>query len=908
MASRISFKQMQEDITDYIGGQVFLKADKVTDYEVSINVSASNVKEHNGNLLPKLQKENVKLIQIIDDDNILVGIAFVKSYNNTSDEYEIIAVEYGKGNFAIYKSKIDLDLVVDNEVTLTLTDLDITGITMKDLAVNQIVYDKNKTVGFISSIDLTNNNFKVKTMTTDTIATGVKIYKYTNTLDNTIDNQVTINFSDLDVGTTPITDLQEEQLVYDKEGTVSKIISIDTTANTLDIKAITTDTKAIQDRIEVSELDKTINNTTTIPYADIITTITDVSELVVNQLVYDKDGTVAKITSIDTTNNEIETVTITTAGGGSVSTDRIKTNNFLSVNIGSTSQIPVSTLSETDITKLKENQIVFDSNGAVGYISSIDTTNSQIGVTTMTVVGGSQLTRLLSNEELNKTILGNTTLEYTDLVTSLTVNELVENLLVYDADGTVAKIDSISTNTTSGITTIVTTTLTTSADDSFDMKYYRYNNALDKTVDTTHNILFSDLNIPATTTINDLQVEQIVFDGDGTVSKIENIDTINGEVTVRIISSGITNTPIKEYKTTETLSQVIDSQQVINIPAGLNVNDIEIDQLVYDQEGTVARIVGIDTTASTLTVQIMTGLGMPTAPDHKKPTIKNGGSGYAVNDIVETTTSGIFVKVTAVDTNGIITDVLYDNTATAASTSGTKAIIDYDQVIYGGYGKNWYELQGASVLVAQTVAEGFTYIQGYEYSIDNAGTSYAIDDIIATNVTDQYIRVTGVDVNGEILSVEYTRDTTINTSGNSATITATSSTNVFIIPDDRWNTGTALFTITNDDGASVQFLRTDPITTKYNAGASGKIYKFVYNPINGTITQSFAQMSGGSATEIPGVTFEENHIYKEGDLIVRNNKMYVCNGDYTSTNDFDTDLANGNWQQYEVMEIGGEIV
>ena len=529
MASKISFKQMQEDITDYIGGQVFLKSDKVTDYEVSINVSTSDIKEHNGNTLPKLQKENVKLIQIIYDDDILVGIAFVKSYNNVTDEYEVIAVEYGKGNFAIYKSKIDLDLVVDNEVTLTLTDLDTTGITTKDLAINQIVYDKNKTVGFISSIDLTNNNFKVKTMTTDTIATGVKIYKYTNTLDNTIDNQVTINFSDLDVGTTPITDLQEEQLVYDKEGTVSKIISIDTTANTL-------------------------------------------------------------------------------------------------------------------------------------------------------------------------------------------------------------------------------------------------------------------------------------------------------------------------------------------------------------------------------TVQIMTGLGMPVAPDHKKPTIKNGGSGYAVNDIVETTTSGIFVKVTAVDTNGIITDVLYDNTATAASTSGTKAIIDYDQVIYGGYGKNWYELQGASVLVAQTVAEGFTYIQGYEYSIDNAGTSYAIDDIIATNVTDQYVRVTDVGTSGEILSVEYTRETTVNASGSTATITATSSTNVFIIPDDRWNTGTALFTITNDDGASVQFLRTDPITTKYNAGASGKIYKFVYNPINGTITQSFAQMSGGSATEVPGVTFEENHSYKEGDLIVRNNKMYICNGDYTSTNDFDTDLANGNWQ------------
>ena len=333
---------------------------------------------------------------------------------------------------------------------------------------------------------------------------------------------------------------------------------------------------------------------------------------------------------LDITNNNLVVIS------GSVSTDRIKTSNFLSVNVGSTSQIPVSNLSETDITKLKENQIVFDSNGAVGYIASIDTTNNQIGVTTMTVVGESQLTRILSNKKINKTILGNTTLNFTDLTTSLMVNELVENLLVYDEDGTVAKIDSINTDTTTGVTTIKTTTLTTSVDDSFDMKYYRYINALNKTVDTTQNILFSDLN--TTVTINDLQIEQIVFDSDGTVSKIENINTTDNEVTVRIITKD--EMLMKEYKITETINLVVDSQQLVNIPTGVNINDIKLDQLVYDDNGTVAKIISVDSTTNKMMIQTITGLGMPIAPDTKEFKIENGGTGYQKGDIVESLKPG----------------------------------------------------------------------------------------------------------------------------------------------------------------------------------------------------------------------------------------------------------------------------
>ena len=600
---------------------------------------------------------------------------------------------------------------------------------------------------------------------------------------------------------------------------------------------------------------------------------------------------------LDITNNNLVVIS------GSVSTDRIKTSNFLSVNVGSTSQIPVSNLSETDITKLKENQIVFDSNGAVGYIASIDTTNNQIGVTTMTVVGESQLTRILSNKKINKTILGNTTLNFTDLTTSLMVNELVENLLVYDEDGTVAKIDSINTDTTTGVTTIKTTTLTTSVDDSFDMKYYRYINALNKTVDTTQNILFSDLN--TTVTINDLQIEQIVFDSDGTVSKIENINTTDNEVTVRIITKD--EMLMKEYKITETINLVVDSQQLVNIPTGVNINDIKLDQLVYDDNGTVAKIISVDSTTNKMMIQTITGLGMPIAPDTKEFKIENGGTGYQKGDIVESLKPGVFVEVTSVDpVTGAITGIT-DTTSTISTAHGTQAKISEEQVIYGGYGRNWAQLSDAAVQVAIVVAEKFEYDEGYSFEIVNAGSGYAVGNVIATDNPDVFVSITSVGVSGEILDVQYTRQDKVNTSGSDANISAVADKNVFIILDKYWNEqGIAIFSLTNDDGAWVEFLRTDDSLVKYSAGPNNKTYKFVYNPVNGTITQSYTECSSGG--NVSGITFEDNKSYLEDDLIMHNNKLYKCTQNYTSTNDFDTDLANGYWEQYLAVEIGGEIV
>lgn len=582
--------------------------------------------------------------------------------------------------------------------------------------------------------------------------------------------------------------------------------------------------------------------------------------------------------------------------------NRLKSSTTLNINIGGATMITPANLSLTLIVEAKENQIIYDSDGTVGYISNVDKTNNTVTVTTITTAGNNKTIRYKSKVVLDKTILNQGTLDFTDLDTLYLPTDLKVNQLVYDKDGTIAKIDSI--NTTPAGTSIDVTTLTT-AGKSFDLEYYKYTKLLNTDIDTTQIILFADLSIAPTITINDLKVNQIIFDEDGTVSKIENINTTDNEVTVRIITKD--EMLMKEYKITETINLVVDSQQLVNIPTGVNINDIKLDQLVYDDNGTVAKIVSVDSTTNKMMIQTITGLGMPIAPNTKEFKIENGGTGYQKGDIVESLKPGVFVEVTSVDpVTGAITGIT-GTTSTISTAHGTQAKISEEQVIYGGYGRNWAQLSDAAVQVAIIVAEKFEYDEGYSFEIVNAGSGYTVSDVIVTDNPNVFVSITSVGVSGEILDVQYTRQDKVNTSGSGANISAVADKNVFIILDKYWNEqGIAIFSLTNDDGAWVEFLRTDDSLVKYSAGPNNKTYKFVYNPVNGTITQSYTECSSGG--NVSGITFEDNKSYLEDDLIMHNNKLYKCTQNYTSTNDFDTDLANGYWEQYLAVEIGGEIV
>lgn len=566
-------------------------------------------------------------------------------------------------------------------------------------------------------------------------------------------------------------------------------------------------------------------------------------------------------------------------------------NNTLSEKLGDNKTIIIP----ATVTDAQVGHLAYDYNGVIGKIVSIDYATNSMVIVTISNNGG-KIERLKSKIDLNTTVTAQTVLKITDIDTTLTITDLTLSQLIFDEKGTVAKIDSID-NTTGDIK-VSTITL---VNENFVLNYLKYKKDLKKDVDQMQILKLAD--IDTILTLADLKENYIVYDLEGTVAKIETIDKTNNEIAVRIITSSA-SASMREYKTTDTLSLVVDTQQVIAVPAGVNVKQVKLDQLVYDDYGTVARVVAVDETKNELTVQTMTGLGMPTAPDTKSPKILNGGSGYTIGDIIETLDAGFFVDVVNVDANGIILEVT-DSTATAQSVTGTGAEIAREQDIYGGYDKNWSKLSDAAVRVATTVAEKFEYGAGYDFSIDDPGTGYTINEVIATGTPNVNVIITNTGASGEILSVSYTRKDVTPTSGTTAQISTSQNKNIFVILDKYWNEGISLFTLTNDDGAWVQFLRTDDSLVKYSAGPNGKTYQFVYNPINGTITQSYSEIK---AANVAGITFEDNHSYKENDLIMRNNRLYKCTQDYQATNDFDIDLAAGYWEEYQVVENGGEII
>lgn len=357
-----------------------------------------------------------------------------------------------------------------------------------------------------------------------------------------------------------------------------------------------------------------------------------------------------------------------------------------------------------------------------------------------------------------------------------------------------------------------------------------------------------------------LKLIQVVDSNDNIVgiAIVKQYNATTSQFTINALEYGTGKGKFSIYKSLKDLNKTIDGSTFLVfsdiVTSGITINDLDENQLVYDKDGTVARISTIDVSTNSFTVITMTTSGkqfMPIAPDTKELKLKNGGSGYSIGDIVESTTSGVFAEVIDVDANGIILDI-QNTTSTTQSTSGTGAIIDYDQVIYGGYGDNWAALSDTAVLVAQALAEKFDYETGYDFTISNAGSGYVIGDVIATDVSNINVKVTSIGTSGEIQGVEYTRNT-INTSGTGASVTATPNSNIFIIPSQHWNNGTALFSLVNDEGAQVEFYRTGDILKKYNAGADGKVYKFTFNEVNGTIKQEAVKISGGDSKLIRNV-------------------------------------------------------
>lgn len=357
-------------------------------------------------------------------------------------------------------------------------------------------------------------------------------------------------------------------------------------------------------------------------------------------------------------------------------------------------------------------------------------------------------------------------------------------------------------------------------------------------LNTEHPIIFGDSPV-ASAKLNTLYI-----DGNTIKYTTDNANWIE-------ISGGAS---MKEYLSNVDLVTVPLGVSTINkVDLVLTPTDkLELEQLIYDNKGTVGRIIKIDNTTGELKVETMTIAGdvgkkwMPVAPDTKHLVIKHRGAGYSVGDVIESTTPGTFAEVDTVDATGAILTIK-NTPSTTQSTTGTGAVIEYEQILYAGYGSNWATLGDIDTLAAQIVYENFEYEQGYDYEVTNAGSGYATGDIIETTEVGKFVKVTSVGASGEILTVEFTREITQNVTGTGATITATANPNIFVIPTFYWNSGMGVFSLTNDDGAYVEFFRTGDDLIKYNAAADSKIYKFTFDEVNGIITQEFYKIKGGGS-------------------------------------------------------------
>lgn len=153
-------------------------------------------------------------------------------------------------------------------------------------------------------------------------------------------------------------------------------------------------------------------------------------------------------------------------------------------------------------------------------------------------------------------------------------------------------------------------------------------------------------------------------------------------ITKATVGGGSSGSSMKEYKSAKQLAITIDAIKEIDIPdLTPDASKAELEQLVYDINGTVGRITEVDSTNNKVKVQTITiagsGSGTLISNDFEYEEgysyeVVTSGTGYTVGDIVPTDIANVFAKVSEVDTNGEILSATYTRKI-VSSTSGTGA-------------------------------------------------------------------------------------------------------------------------------------------------------------------------------------------------------------------------------------------
>lgn len=541
----------------------------------------------------------------------------------------------------------------------------------------------------------------------------------------------------------------------------------------------------------------------------------------------------------------------------------------------------------TAITDIKTNQFINDAAGIIGKVVSVDSTNNEITINIMSkdTVINTEIVKYNNtlDPELNKV----QTIDFADLdiSTTETIADFDTNRLVYDIEGTIAKV--LSKDETAGTLNVVPVTvdIAISANDIYVIDTLQ---ELDPTINKQQTFPFSWISGGTTKLITDIETKQLVYDKNGTLAKIDGVDITGNTISVTVITTTKDKSvEVYKYLGVNGLNKISGTLNVCaytDIDTTKLLNNIRVGELVYDNDGTLGKITNIDIPGSAINVQTLTASGMTYAPLLKELVIKDGGKNYAVGEVIESSTNGVFAEITDVGANGEIISV-NNTTATASTTTNKSATVNYDTVIYGAFGKNWSPLSNSSASVTQIISEPFEYEAGYTYEIVNGGSGYKVGDIVSD--TAGTIEVVKINMSGAAEEVKYSRQT-VSTLGVGLVVNRTTSNDVFIIPDIVWNNAKRTsFELTNDDGASVEFNRLDGITERCAAGV-GSIYKFTFDSLNGVIYQEKTEISGSNGGIGPFVPLKN---YKKDDVIINDNIIYICKQDHTADSSLGADIA-----------------
>lgn len=328
----------------------------------------------------------------------------------TMDNWKEIA---SGDNIFIYKGSVS-----------TYADLPKTGLTSGDIyyvAADLTSYYYNGTTWIpLGSPDKSSYLWHIPT-NLNTLAASITVAA--NTLTRADDSTITATLDDIIVGKT---------IVTDPRGVAGVVTGISGSASVV-ISTITKDTQSDGIHHTSTTLNKTIGGTTSI-------TGMTIANLVLNEtMVYDNDGTLAVITAESSGTLTATTITKVLEHLG----DTFITSNELSTTIGATTVIPLITISGINADAIvANNTLIADTYGTLGVATTHDVTDVTVKTLSLSIRSDGVYK---TSHTLNKTISGSTTVALSE-ITGIAIRDIVLNeTLLFDNAGTVAKIASLDT-------------------------------------------------------------------------------------------------------------------------------------------------------------------------------------------------------------------------------------------------------------------------------------------------------------------------------------------------------------------------------------------------------------------------------------------------------------------------------